>query len=913
MSCSFASNQYASRQNAAVKFKSASCALFLGGGLLLGGCGTAAGTATTPIANNHLTLSGVMHGGQQPVTGASVQLYAVGTQGDGSNAKALLQDAVLSDQNGNFSITLDYICPSQSTLVYLVGTGGNPGLSSGTDNKALSMMAALGACGSLTASTAISVNELTTIGSIAALYPYMTAITKLGSGTSDATQLGNAFALVNEYTDIGAGAVPGPTLPAGYYASSVEIQTLGDIVGACVNSSGGRAGDGSACGNLFTLATPSSGTAPKETIGAILDILNNPTSNVAAIFNLSSATGPFQPSLSGAPVNWSLPILSGPASPTFSPAAGTYSGSRNVTISSTSGATIYYTTDGSTPTSGSALYSSPIALPIGSTTLEAIAYLHGSSSNVTSAMYTIMAGGQITVNANLQTAISAKMFGANNIWYYVQGSSFTNFANGLKNVGVTGLRFPGGYESEHYIWDQSSPVCNTPCMDNDDDEYLINPGGKPTLYKNYWQNNSYSASNPNAPWSPGATPAQAKAAFPGNVAFAVRTLDAMEANTTSVSNSNNWNVWAAYAAHLVTAYGYDGQDWLIGNEWYNDAYNNSDAHKDPVTWANLYGTALSYYVPAMKAAAFAARININIYASTLYEQNTSQDPAQYLTNVISSAGPAWAQVDGLDVHPYSGNNPNTCSSGTWITDPIDTVGADIQALINTSRKSLVFASEWSADLEDNKGPDPCNNPQVQKGLENANDMVQLFGQLAQGGVTAATYYPPVEVAPWGGANCQPDGTCPPVENASAQDGTVTLLNSTTYTPDANGQAMDLLSTYYRGSSPPVTVSNSTVTSIAALNGTQPVIFIMGGGTASNEAEVVQVNGVNWSHVALAKVLWYDPANASESLTGGAVSFSDITSSVSVVPVNGQNTAQFAINPGGPGRGSSWEIVMLVLQ
>jgi hypothetical protein len=913
MSCSFESNQYASRQNAAAKFKSASCALLLGGGLLLSGCGIAAGTATPSIANNHLTLSGVMHGGQQPVTGASVQLYAVGTQGDGSNAKALLQNAVQSDQNGNFSITLDYICPSQSTLVYLVGTGGNPGLSSGTDNKALSMMAALGACGSLTASTAISVNELTTIGSIAALYPYMTAITKLGSGSSDATQLSNAFALVNEYTNIAAGAVPGPTLPAGYYASSVEIQTLGDIVGACVNSSGGRAGDGSACGNLFTLATPSSGTAPKETIGAILDILNNPTSNVAAIFNLSGATGPFQPSLSGAPVNWSLPILSGPASPTFSPAAGTYSGSRNVTISSTSGATIYYTTDGSTPTSASALYSSPIALPIGSTTLEAIAYLHGSSSNVTSAMYTIMAGGQITVNANLQTAISTRMFGANNIWYYVQGSSFTNFANGLKNVGVTGLRFPGGYESEHYIWDQSSPVCNTPCMANDDDEYLINPNGNPTLYKNYWQNNSYSASNPNAPWSPGATPAQAKAAFPGNVAFAVRTLDAMEANTTSVSNPNNWNVWAAYAAHLVTAYGYDGQDWLIGNEWYNDAYNGSDAHKDPVTWANLYGTALSYYVPAMKAAALAAQINIKIYASTLYEQNTSQDPAQYLTNVISSAGPAWAQVDGLDVHPYSGNNPNTCSSGTWITDPINTVGADIQALINTSGKSLVFASEWSADLEDNKGSDPCNNPQVQKGLENANDMVQLFGQLAQGGVTAATYYPPVEVAPWGGANCQPDGTCPPVENASAQDGTVTLLNSTTYTPDANGQAMDLLSTYYRGSSLPVTVSNSTVTSIAALNGTEPVIFIMGGGTASNEAEVVQVNGVNWSHIALAKVLWYDPTNANQSLTGGAVSFSDITSSVSVVPVNGQNTAQFAINPGGPGRGSSWEIVMLVLQ
>jgi hypothetical protein len=895
------------------RFRLITVVLLLSGGVAaLSGCGAGVSAARNSTAGNPIALSGVVHGGQQPVSGASMQLYSVGTQTDGANAKPLLQNAVQTDQNGNFSIALDYTCPTQSTLVYIVATSGNPGLASGTDNTAISMMAALGACSSLNASTYISVNELTTVGSIAALYSYMSSATKLGSGNSDAAQLANAFALVNEYVNIATGTVPGPAQPAGYYASSVEIQTLGDIVAACVNSTGGRSGDGSACGNLFNLATSAAGIAPKDTVTAIVNILDNPTRNVASIYDLNSSTGPFQPSLSAAPASWALPIINGPATPTFSLPEGTYSGSQSIAIASTFGAAIYYTLDGSTPTSASTLYTSPLVIPVGTTTVQAIAYIHSAASTATSAAYTITPAGEITVNANMQTAISAKLFGANNIWYYVQGSSFTDFAKGLKSAGVTGLRFPGGYEAEHYIWDQNSPACNSPCLPNDDDEYVTNPGGKASLYKFYWQNNSYSPSNPNAPWSPGATSLQASNAFPNNVVFVARTLDAIEANTTDASNPNNWYAWANYAAYLVKTYGYDGQDWLIGNEWYNDAYNGSDAHTDPITWANLYGTALSYYVPAMKAAAEQAGITIHIYASTLYERNTSQDPAQYLTTVQSAAGAAWSQVDGLDVHPYSGNNPSSCAS-YWITDPINAVGDDIQALINSSRKNLVFASEWSADLQDNKGPDPCNNPQVQKGLENANDMVQLFGQLAQGGVTAATYYPPVEVPKWGGSNCQPDGTCAPVENSSAQDGAVTLLDSSTYIPDANGQAMALLAANYRGYSLPVTVANSIVTSIAALNGTQGVVFVMGGGTASDETEVVRINGLNWTHVVSAHVLWYDPANTNQSLTGGPVSSSDITSSVSVVPVNGQNTAQFAINPGGPGRGSSWEIVMLVVQ
>ncbi|GAB3136022.1 chitobiase/beta-hexosaminidase C-terminal domain-containing protein [Amycolatopsis stemonae] len=78
------------------------------------------------------------------------------------------------------------------------------------------------------------------------------------------------------------------------------------------------------------------------------------------------------------------------AAPTFSPPGGTYSTAQTVTISSaTSGATIRYTTDGSTPTASSTLYSGPISVPT-SRTVNAIALKSGSTNSaVSSATYSI--------------------------------------------------------------------------------------------------------------------------------------------------------------------------------------------------------------------------------------------------------------------------------------------------------------------------------------------------------------------------------------------------------------------------------------------------------------------------------------------------------------------------------------------
>jgi hypothetical protein len=70
------------------------------------------------------------------------------------------------------------------------------------------------------------------------------------------------------------------------------------------------------------------------------------------------------------------PVLA--ATPTFSPVSGGYVTPVSVTLSdSTPAATIYYTLDGTTPTITSTVYTAPIVLPLGTTTIQAIATAAG--------------------------------------------------------------------------------------------------------------------------------------------------------------------------------------------------------------------------------------------------------------------------------------------------------------------------------------------------------------------------------------------------------------------------------------------------------------------------------------------------------------------------------------------------------
>ena len=114
-------------------------------------------------------------------------------------------------------------------------------------------------------------------------------------------------------------------------------------------------------------------------------------SGVVTINAMAQASGLGISSVSSATYTIQMPVT---ATPTFSPGAGTYSSTQSVTLSdTTSGAVIYYTTDGSTPTTSSAVFGPSIVVN-SNLTLKAIAVASGfAQSAVASAAYLIQTGG----------------------------------------------------------------------------------------------------------------------------------------------------------------------------------------------------------------------------------------------------------------------------------------------------------------------------------------------------------------------------------------------------------------------------------------------------------------------------------------------------------------------------------------
>ena len=145
----------------------------------------------------------------------------------------------------------------------------------------------------------------------------------------------------------------------------------------------------STAGAVIYYTTDGSTPTTSSTVYSSPIAVGSGTTTIKAIAVASGSTA-------SAVVSATYVIGAATAAPTFNPAGGSYSTAQNVTLSdSTSGAVIYYTIDGSTPTTSSTVYSSPIAIGSGSTTIKAMAVASGSTASaVVSATYIV--GSSVT-------------------------------------------------------------------------------------------------------------------------------------------------------------------------------------------------------------------------------------------------------------------------------------------------------------------------------------------------------------------------------------------------------------------------------------------------------------------------------------------------------------------------------------
>ena len=270
---------------------------------LLSGCSLAP-TASSSSSTSSYHLAGQAKGGQQPVSGATIQLYAAGSGGNASAATPLLTSPVLTDSNGNFSITGDYTCPAATTQVYITATGGNPGLPPGSTNPALALLTVLGDCSTLATRQSVTLNEVTTAAAAYALAPFASSISSIGASPTNLAGLRAALATAAMLADTTAGLSPGAGLPPTATVETAKLYTLADILASCTNSDGT-----STCSQIFSDVTPPGApSSPSDTFQAALFVATYPGNNVAGIFNDTPPQPLFSGALTSAPSDWSMSI-----------------------------------------------------------------------------------------------------------------------------------------------------------------------------------------------------------------------------------------------------------------------------------------------------------------------------------------------------------------------------------------------------------------------------------------------------------------------------------------------------------------------------------------------------------------------------------------------------------------------------
>jgi hypothetical protein len=340
-------------------------ALLASGAVFTAGCANMATTAGGSGISNAATIGGTIHGGNQAVSGATVTLWFAG---QGVNSPAVLAATTTSSTTngaGTFSFVNGssnggasgntYTCPANNPYVYVVANGGNTQGTGTHSNAAAYFLAPFGPCNTVALTNPfVDMTEVTTVATMAALQQYFVYSVPTtvppspivpqtfdtgGSGLSYQA-MGFAFNMVQNMVNLSTGTaidpVAGKTIngsSSGIGSSgtsvvatpeSAKINTIANILAACINVPDYPTGSSTPCDTLFANASPPASasttaqplatySAPTNTLQAAYYMLSYPTNggttNLGNLFALSAAAGaPFQPTLSSAPSDWTIAI-----------------------------------------------------------------------------------------------------------------------------------------------------------------------------------------------------------------------------------------------------------------------------------------------------------------------------------------------------------------------------------------------------------------------------------------------------------------------------------------------------------------------------------------------------------------------------------------------------------------------------
>ncbi|MBX3358870.1 MAG: NHL repeat-containing protein [Phycisphaeraceae bacterium] len=225
---------------------------------------------------------GKVRSANTPLGFSTVTLYVAG---NGEAASAPLGSDV-ADRNGHFAI---HFQPPQNpdAVLYLIADGPHP-----TTRLATVL-------GSGTCPETVTINERTTIATAYAMAQFIDGAAIGGKWPG----LQNAAGTLRNLVDVRNGTVGHVlgTPPNGNATSTMQtFNSLANLLAGAIR--------GGHFGALLFLATPPGGPPPADTLQAAVNIAHYPWQNPLALYLVSQAYQPYQPSRSHAPITWTLAL-----------------------------------------------------------------------------------------------------------------------------------------------------------------------------------------------------------------------------------------------------------------------------------------------------------------------------------------------------------------------------------------------------------------------------------------------------------------------------------------------------------------------------------------------------------------------------------------------------------------------------